>query len=163
MSLLEDIGAHTLFLPAFGRQALRNLSSVAYDDLDKDFLSQLDNLRRRLLEDIVSISSVRSGKLSGRGMSAFLRVLVNSLRDGHFPSLPSLWSSWEGQLLSRARADALTYHSTAVKLAMRKPPMPPADFAANLTAARIETERIFRDISVWSRCGEVPWMTCGRS
>ena len=78
-------------------------------------------------------------------MSAFLRVLVNSLRDGHFPSLPSLWSSWEGQLLSRARADALTYHSTAVKLAMRKPPMPPADFAANLTAARIEAERIFRD------------------
>lgn len=144
-SLFEDIGAHTLFLPAFGRQALRNLSSVAYDDLDKDFLSQLDNLRRRLLEDIVSISSVRSGKLSGRGMSAFLRVLVNSLRDGHFPSLPSLWSSWEGQLLSRARADALTYHSTAVKLAMRKPPMPPADFAANLTAARIEAERIFRD------------------
>ena len=47
-------------------------------------------------------------------------------------------------MLSRA-SDALTYHSTAVKLAMRKPPMPPADFAANLTAARIETERIFRD------------------
>lgn len=143
-SMFEDIGAHTLFLPASSRQALRNLSSVSYDDLDKDFLSQLDTLRRELLRDVASISSLGSGKMSGRGLSAFLRVLINSLHDGHFPSLPSLWSSWEGQLLSRARADALSYHSTAVKLAMRKPPMPPTDFTANLKAARIESERIFR-------------------
>jgi hypothetical protein len=51
--------------------------------------------------------------MSGRGLASLLRVLVASVSAGHFPSLPSLWSSWEGQLLAQARTAALERHATA--------------------------------------------------
>ena len=129
------------------QQALRNLSSV-FGDLDKDF----SPARRPpgLLEDIVSISSVRSGKLSGRGMSAFLRVLVN-LRDDHFPPFPPCGPHGRVGCCPGSVADALTYHSCS-EISDAQAALPPADFAANLTTARTDGA-LFRDsFSVWSRC-----------
>ena len=140
-----------MFLPAFGGQALRNLSSVAYDDLDKDFLSQLDDLRRRLLEDIVSISSVRSGKLSGRACLHFC-VLVNSLRDGHFP--PSLLVVlMGGQLLSSVGRPDLSLHCSEISDAAAHTM---ADFAANLTARIRRSVYSETAFSVWNAV-RGPW------
>jgi hypothetical protein len=208
------IKAHTLFLPASSRMALRSLNTVPYGELDAEFLDQVSTLRRDLLASTsakggggagaskvgkggggasrggasaAASASAPAPALTGRGLAALLRVLVASVSAGHFPSLPSLWSSWEGQLLQQARAAALERHAAAAEEALlgggattddanantnaasnsdasvvasstptstptasssatpRRPPLPPDEFAARLTAARSEAEELFRD------------------
>lgn len=145
------IKAHTLFLPASSRMALRSLNTVPFGELDAEFLAQVSSLRRDLLAATSAKSAgagaaskageggagsrrssshsattasahssapVAAPALTGRGLAALLRVLVASVSAGHFPSLPSLWSSWEGQLLSQARAAAIELHAAAAEKAL---------------------------------------------
>ena len=149
--LFERVRAATLFLPASTREDLARLHRVPFDRLDPDFLAQADALRTDLL---TNAAQKRAEGMTGAGASALTRVLVASAQKGRFPSLPSLWSSWETQLLARARDAAIERHALASEKALRgvfsdedgsHRPFPPDAFAARLASARAEAETLFRE------------------
>ena len=130
------VKVQTLFLPASSRLALRNLSTVPYNQLDAEFREQVSDLRREILATTAakradtsaivkcgtnSRSSLTShtSALTGQGIAALLHLLLASVSAGHFPSMPSLWSSWESQLLSQARTAALDRHASMSEEALR--------------------------------------------
>ena len=149
--LFERVRAATLFLPASTREDLARLHRVPFDRLDPDFLAQADALRTDLL---TNTAPKRAEGMTGVGASALTRVLVTSAQKGQFPSLPSLWSSWETQLLARARDAAIERHALASEKALRgvfsdedasHRPLSPDAFAARLASARAEAESLFRE------------------
>ena len=149
--LFERVRAATLFLPASTREDLARLHRVPFDRLDPDFLAQADALRTDLL---TNTAPKRAEGMTGVGASALTRVLVTSAQKGRFPSLPSLWSSWETQLLARARDAAIERHALASEKALRgifsdedasHRPLSPDAFAARLASARAEAESLFRE------------------
>ena len=141
------VNAHTLFLPASSRIALRSLHTVPYAELEPEFLEQVDALREDVLRNA-------EAKLPPRALAALLRALVKSVNAGNFPSLPTLWSSWEGQLLSQARDAAVDLYVAAAEVALRgdvgaaasppPPPLAPEAFRSRLAKAKDDAEDLFK-------------------
>jgi hypothetical protein len=93
-SVFEQISACTLFLPCAAKECLRNLDRVKPEQLNADFIADLQRLELKLFTD-------KPKTLTGSQIAVLLQNIHN-LTD--LPSLPSVWS----QFISVQKSTALS-------------------------------------------------------
>jgi len=155
--LFPSVECQTLFLPATTRPALHRLASLPPSQLTPDFLTDVDSLLARILSslqpkthssssssssssstDTTTPSTPPSLPLSGAGLAALVRLIVDGLNQGQLYNVPSRWSSFSSHLrLSSIRA-AVTHFESEVSLGFRNttPPLPAPEMAALVRRVR---------------------------
>lgn len=120
----RDIRVHTLFLPATGREQLRDLSKLPFSDLTPEFREEVGELRRHILRSLRARTS-NGLAMTGGGLASSLRFLVGGLQQGMFHELPSLWNAWALQVVAVSLNDADSWFgSLLAKIDTKDQPIP---------------------------------------
>jgi len=103
--IYRDVRVHTLFLPATGREQLRDLSRLPFEQLTPEFKEEVGELRRHMLRSLRARTS-NGQPMNGASVAASLRFLVQGLQQGMFHELPSIWNAWAQQVVTVSLNDA---------------------------------------------------------
>lgn len=114
--LFKDLSVKTLFLPAIRREHLEDLSLLKYEDLTQDFRDELEkDVKPHIFGNLKSKSfSENQPAMTGRELQRAIHFIVNALRNGVFPELPSLWASWTSQVAEHSLLDSERWFRTMV-------------------------------------------------
>jgi len=140
----QDIRVHTLFLPATGRDQLRDLSRLGWNELTEEFRSEIGDLRRHVLSGLKARQS--GGRAtSGQSLAGALQFIVRGLQQGMFHELPSLWGTWASQVASVSLSDAETWFaSLAQRIDQGERPVAVSMFNDRLDEARESATKFYR-------------------
>lgn len=110
LDIFERVDCHTLFIPAFDRELLTDLSQAKDEDLSSDYRRERDQLIKKLKENV--IPKEKSDKfVTGADIAQLLRVLVNAANDGSLADVPSRWDTFVERLQSTASDDCTTFYN----------------------------------------------------
>ena len=114
--LFKDLSVKTLFLPATKKNQLKDLSKLAYHELTEDFREELEkDVKPHIFGSLKSKSfSDQQKSMTGRELQRAIHFIVNALRNGVFPELPSLWASWTSQVAEHSLQDSERWFRTMV-------------------------------------------------
>jgi len=155
----RDVRVHTLFLPATGRDQLRDLSRLSWNELTSEFREEIDDLRRHILRGLVARQS--SGRpVTGPALATALQFMIRGLQQGMFHELPSLWGTWASQVADVSLADAEAWFASLLqKVDMGEDPLPIGAFNDRLEEAREASAAFYRsllrDFEVAPQVGEL--------
>jgi len=172
--LFPSVECQTLFLPATTRPDLHRLASLPPSQLTPDFLADVDSLLARILSSLrpkthsshsTSTSTdtpsttvpPSSLPLSGVGLAALVRLIVDGLSQGQLYDVPTRWSSFASHLrLSSVRA-AVVHFESAVHLGYHNcsPPLPAPEMAALVRRVRKEATDLVPRLLVGLEKGSV--------
>lgn len=110
LDIFEDVDCHTLFIPAFDRDLLTDLSRATDDDLSADYRRERDHLMRKL-KDKVAPKEKDNSFVTGSDLSQLLRVLVTAANDGSLADVPSRWDTFVERLQTTASDDCTTFYT----------------------------------------------------
>lgn len=167
--LFPSVECQTLFLPATTRPALHRLASIPPSQLTPDFLADVDNLLARILSslrpkthsssstDTTRTTTPPSLPLSGAGLSALVRLVVDGLSQGQLYDVPTRWSSFASHLrLSSIRAAVLHFESEVhLGFYNSSPPLPAPEMAALVRRVRKEATDLLPRLLVGLEKGSV--------
>jgi hypothetical protein len=91
--IFESIHCETLYLPSTKRSALRNLQLESEENLEADFLVDMQRLRSAIYSSTPKLRG-KSEPLRPPEMVALLRLIVTGSNENLFPRMPSMWSSF---------------------------------------------------------------------
>lgn len=103
--VFQDVRVHTLFLPATGREQLKDLSRLRFGELTPEFREEIAELRSHILSGLQARTS-NGLPVTGRGLASTIQFLVRGLQQGMFHELPSLWEAWASQVVAVSMNDA---------------------------------------------------------
>lgn len=110
LDIFEDVDCHTMFIPAFERDLLMDLSKATEDNLSDVYRAERDELKKKLKSKIKP--KEKSEKfVSGPDLAKLMTVLVNAANDGSLADVPSRWDSFVERLQSTASDDCYTFYN----------------------------------------------------
>lgn len=110
LDIFEKVDCHTLFIPAFDRELLTDLSQAKDEDLSSDYRRERDNLIKKLRQ-YVSPKEKDNNFVTGQDLAQLLRVLVTAANDGSLADVPSRWDTFVDRLQSTASDDCTTFYN----------------------------------------------------
>lgn len=110
LEIFEKVDCHTLFIPAFDRELLTDLSQAKDSDLSSDYRKERDNLIKKLRESIVPKEKANN-YITGSDLAQLLRVLVTAANDGSLADVPSRWDTFVERLQSTASDDCTKFYN----------------------------------------------------
>lgn len=110
LEIFEKVDCHTLFIPAFDRELLTDLSQARDVDLSTDYRRERDQLIKNLKENVTPKEKDNS-YVTGNDLAQLLRVLVNAANDGSLADVPSRWDTFVDRLQSTASDDCTTFYN----------------------------------------------------
>lgn len=110
LDIFEQVDCHTLFIPAFDRDLLTDLSRATDDDLSVDYKKERDNLTKKLKNQVMP-KEKDNNFVTGSDLAQLLRVLVNAANDGSLADVPSRWDTFVDRLQSTASDDCTTFYT----------------------------------------------------
>eukprot|EP00931_Biecheleriopsis_adriatica_P114741 TRINITY_DN90656_c0_g1_i1.p1 TRINITY_DN90656_c0_g1~~TRINITY_DN90656_c0_g1_i1.p1 ORF type:complete len:920 (+),score=188.62 TRINITY_DN90656_c0_g1_i1:323-2761(+) len=157
--VFRDVRVHTLFLPATGRDQLRDLSRLRWDDLTDEFRTEIGDLRRHLLSGLQARQA--GGKdATGASLARAMQFIVRGLQQGMFHELPSLWGTWATQVAAVSLSDAEAWFAALTqRLDAGDEPVAISTFNDRLDEARNAATTFYRallrDFNVRPEVGEL--------
>ena len=109
LDIFERVECHTLFIPAFDRDLLTDLSHARDSDLNADYRLERDQLIRKL-KNTVKPKEKNDKYVSGSDLAQLLRVLITAANDGSLADVPSRWDSFVDRLQTTASDDCTTFY-----------------------------------------------------
>lgn len=110
LDIFETVECHTLFIPAFERELLTDLSRASDHDLNSDYRRERDQLIKKLKNEVVP--KEKDDKfVTGPDLAQLLRVLVGAANDGSLADVPSRWDTFVERLQSTASDDCTTFYT----------------------------------------------------
>lgn len=110
LDIFEKVECHTLFIPAFDKELLTDLSHAKDNDLSSDYRRERDQLIRKL-KSVVVPKEKNGIYVTGADLAQLLRVLVTAANDGSLADVPSRWDTFVDRLQSTASDDCTTFYS----------------------------------------------------
>lgn len=110
LEIFEKVDCHTLFIPAFERELLTDLSQAKDSDLSTDYRRERDNLIKKLRESVVP-KDKDNNYVTGSDLAQLLRVLVTAANDGSLADVPSRWDTFVERLQSTASDDCTKFYN----------------------------------------------------
>lgn len=110
MDIFEEVDCHTLFVPAFDRDLLVDLSKAKDKDLHPEYRQERNALIKKL-KDKVTPKEKSKKYVTGSDIAQLLRVLVNAANDGSLADVPSRWDTFVEKLQSTASDDCTTFYN----------------------------------------------------
>jgi len=110
LDIFEKVDCHTLFIPAFDRNLLTDLSQANDEDLSSDYRRERDQLIKKL-KDTVTPKNKDNSYVTGQDLAQLLRVLVTAANDGSLADVPSRWDTFVDRLQSTASDDCTTFYN----------------------------------------------------
>lgn len=110
LEIFDKVDCHTLFIPAFDKELLTDLSQAKDEDLSSDYKKERDQLIRKL-RDTVSPKEKDNNFVTGSDLAQLLRVLVVAANDGSLADVPSRWNAFVENLQSTASDDCTTFYN----------------------------------------------------
>lgn len=110
LEIFERVECHTLFIPAFEKDLLTDLSQARDEDLSSDYRRERDQLIRKL-KNSVTPKEKNDNFVTGSDLAQLLRVLVTAANDGSLADVPSRWDTFVDRLQSTASDDCTTFYS----------------------------------------------------
>ncbi|XP_037523747.1 guanylate-binding protein 1 isoform X1 [Rhipicephalus sanguineus] len=106
LDLFKSLECHTLFIPAFKRPLLTDLSQASEEDLTEEYIEERNALTKKLHE--VLVPKTKNGKpITGAELAGLLQILVDAANEGSLADVPSRWSAFVDRLMSSAADDCL--------------------------------------------------------
>lgn len=110
LEIFEKVDCHTLFIPAFDKELLTDLSHAKDDDLSSDYRRERDQLIKKIKNSVVP--KLKSDNyVTGTDLAQLLRVLVTAANDGSLADVPSRWDTFVDRLQATASDDCTTFYS----------------------------------------------------
>lgn len=110
LDIFERVDCHTLFIPAFDRDLLTDLSRATDEDLSPDYKRERDQLMKKLKHQVTP--KEKGGDfVTGNDLAQLLRVLVGAANDGSLADVPSRWDTFVDRLQSTASDDCTTFYT----------------------------------------------------
>lgn len=110
LDIFEKVDCHTLFIPAFDRELLTDLSKATDQDLSPDYRRERDSLIRKLKENVAP-KEKGDQFVTGNDLAQLLRVLVGAANDGSLADVPSRWDTFVERLQTTASDDCTTFYN----------------------------------------------------
>jgi len=110
LEIFERVDCHTLFIPAFDKDLLTDLSQARDEDLSIDYRRERDQLIRKL-KNSVTPKEKSDSYVTGSDLAQLLRVLVTAANDGSLADVPSRWDTFVERLQTTASDDCTTFYS----------------------------------------------------
>jgi hypothetical protein len=110
LDIFEQVDCHTLFIPAFDKELLTDLSHAKDEDLSSDYRRERDQLLRKLKNNVVP-KEKNEQYVTGADLAQLLRVLVTAANDGSLADVPSRWDTFVDRLQSTASDDCTTFYN----------------------------------------------------
>lgn len=110
LDIFEKVDCHTLFIPAFEKDLLTDLSQARDQDLSSDYRRERDALLRKL-KISVKPKEKNENYVTGSDLAQLLRVLVTAANDGSLADVPSRWDTFVDRLQSTASDDCTTFYN----------------------------------------------------
>lgn len=110
LDIFQKVDCHTLFIPAFERDLLTDLSRAVDDDLNSDYRRERDQLIKKLKNDVAPKEKDEKF-VTGSDLAQLLRVLVSAANDGSLADVPSRWDTFVDRLQSTASDDCTTFYT----------------------------------------------------
>lgn len=110
LDIFDKVDCHTLFIPAFDRELLTDLSQAKDKDLSPEYRKERDSLIEKLREN-VSPKEKDNSYVTGQDLAKLLGVLVVAANDGSLADVPSRWDTFVDRLQSTASDDCTTFYN----------------------------------------------------
>lgn len=110
LDIFQTVDCHTLFIPAFERDLLTDLSRAVDDDLNSDYRRERDQLIKKLKNQVVPKEKDEKF-VTGSDLAQLLRVLVSAANDGSLADVPSRWDTFVDRLQTTASDDCTTFYT----------------------------------------------------
>lgn len=110
LDIFEDVDCHTLFIPAFERDLLMDLSQAGEENLSDVYRKERDQLIKKLKNKIKPKEKAEKF-VTGKDLAKLLSVLVTAANDGSLADVPSRWDSFVERLQSTASDDCNTFYN----------------------------------------------------
>lgn len=110
LEIFENVDCHTLFIPAFDKRLLTDLSQAHDEDLSPDYRRERDQLIKKL-KDVVTPKEKENNYVTGSDLAQLLRVLVKAANDGSLADVPSRWDTFVERLQATASDDCTTFYN----------------------------------------------------
>lgn len=126
-TFFKERDCFTLVRPLTDEENLQNLDKIDFDQLRPEFVEQVIQLRRRVLNRIRP--KVLNGKsLNGEMFSGLVRAYVTAINNGAVPNIESAWTYICRQECTKAAAEGVdTYETIIRELLQNKLPLPAED------------------------------------
>lgn len=110
LDLFKSLECHTLFIPAFKRPLLTDLSQASEEDLTSEYIEERNALMKKLYEGLVP--KTKNGKpITGAELAGLLQVLVDAANEGSLADVPSRWSAFVDRLMNSAVDDCFRIYT----------------------------------------------------
>lgn len=110
LDLFKSLECHTLFIPAFKRPILTDLSQASEEDLTSEYIEERNALMKKLYEGLVP--KTKNGKpITGAELAGLLQVLVDAANEGSLADVPSRWSAFVDRLMNSAVDDCFRIYT----------------------------------------------------
>lgn len=109
LDIFERVDCHTLFIPAFRKDLLMDMSQANDEDLSKEYRWERDELKRKLLKSIVP-KEKNDQFITGSDLARLMQVLVTAANDGSLADVPSRWDSFVDRLQVTASLDCAKFY-----------------------------------------------------
>ncbi|KAL1427420.1 hypothetical protein MTO96_017472 [Rhipicephalus appendiculatus] len=119
LDLFKSLECHTLFIPAFKRPLLTDLSQASEEDLTEEYIEERNALTKKLHE--VLVPKTKNGKpITGAELAGLLQVLVDAANEGSLADVPSRWSAFVDRLMNSAAEDCLQIYISDMNSLLQK-------------------------------------------
>jgi len=107
--IFESIECKPLFYPVTSNpMKLRHLDKVSADELNSDYLADIQDLREFVFKN-VQVKKRGHSKMNGPLLNMLVTALVYGANEGQFPSVPSVWDSFIRLASSDAQHKSIRY------------------------------------------------------
>lgn len=119
LDLFKSLECHTLFIPAFKRPLLTDLSLASEEDLTEEYIEERNALTKKLRE--VLVPKTKNGKpITGPELAGLLQVLVDAANEGSLADVPSRWSAFVDRLMHSAEDDCFQIYISDMNSLLEK-------------------------------------------